>query len=215
MAFKDSHNYLQIAADCAHHGILEILDGAGRRRWELTCGHCGKSTNHFRADVKDGAQIINHFARGKWVLARNRSPYCSRECAGAARLIEKEQAMSPKPNGGSPPVPQPPNPVIMRRVITLLNDQFDMDKRLYREGYSDERIAKEAETSVDFVVMQRRGAYGELAEDPMIATLRSEVASLRQLMEEETVKMRQTFDAQIKEVDYKIARLIGHHKAGG
>lgn len=211
MGVKDSHQYLKMEAECAHHGIREILDGAGRRRWQMTCGQCGKSTDYFRSDLCDAPQIINHFKAGHWILKRKTTPYCSKECAKAARQIEMEPTMSEKA-----PVPAiGPNPVIMRRVITLLNDQLDMDKRLYRAGYSDERVAKEAETSLEFVVSFRRSAYCELAEDPMISQMRGEVAALKGLFEEEIAKLRAYFEPQIKEVDYKLARLIGTHKAAG
>jgi len=215
MGVRDSHSYMEMAAECARHGILEILDGAGRRRWQATCGHCGKSTDYFRADVKDAPQILNHFAKTKWILTRKGSPYCSTECGKTARQIEMEKRMS-TPTKAPPVQAIGPNPVIMRRVITLLNDQFDIDKRLYRDGWSDERVAKDAETSPEFVTTFRRSAYGELAEDPMISRLRDDIAALKELLDQEAAKLRAHFDAQIRELDYKLARIIGqHNKAAG
>ena len=126
--------------------------------------------------------------------------------------------MSSQANNIKAPPPVPaigPNPIIMRRVITLLNDQFDMKTRLYREGWSDERVAKDAETSPDYVTTLRRSAYGELAEDPMITKARDDIGALKSLLETEIIKLRATFEAQIKELDYKLARIIGHHKAAG
>jgi hypothetical protein len=206
------NNYLHLAAECAHHGLRETLDGQGRRRWALTCGHCGKEADVFRSDVRHAQQILGHFTRAGWLLARRTSPYCSKECSKA------EKTMS-SPNNTKPPAASVPaigpNPIIMRRVITLLNDQFDMQTRLYRESYSDERVAKEAETSPDYVITLRRSAYGELAEDPMISRARDDIVALKALLEQEIVKLRGTFDAQIKELDYKLARIIGHHKAAG
>jgi hypothetical protein len=203
---------LHLAAEYAHHGLREVLDGHGRRRWWATCGHCGKEDSVFRSDVRNPQQIIGHFTKARWILARKTSPYCSPECMRA------EKAMQPNNNNKAPAAPVQtigPNPVIMRRVITLLNDQFDMKTRLYREGYSDERVAKEAETSPDFVTTFRRGAYGELAEDPMISKLRDEVAALKALQLEELNKLRMIFEAQNKELDFKLARLAGNHKAAG
>jgi len=211
MGVRDSHSYLAMEAECAHHGIREILDGVGRRRWEVTCGHCGKSTSYFRSDVKDAAQIINHFAKMKWAFTRKGSPYCSMECSKTARQIEMERKM---PNTPQPVQAIGPNPIIMRRVITLLNDHFDISKRLYGDGWSDERIAKDAETSPDFVATFRRSAYGELAENPMISKLRDDITALKELLEQEIAKLRTTFDPQFKELDYKLARLIGHKAAG-
>lgn len=213
---KSSGSHMAMASECAHHGIREIVNGAGRRRWEVTCAHCFRSASCYRADVHDAAPIINHFAKAKWVLARKSSPFCSLECSRTQRAIEMELRMS-SPIKEPPPVQAiGPNPVIMRRVITLLNDQFDIKSRLYREGWSDARVAKEAETSPDFVVTFRRSAYGELAEDPMISRLRDDVAALKELLEQEATKFRMQFEAQIKELDYKLARLIGqHNKASG
>jgi hypothetical protein len=209
---ESSHTYLQLAAECAHNGLREIIDGQGRRRWLATCGHCGKEDSVFRSDVRNAQQILSHFNRARWVLARKSSPYCSRECQKMST-----QANNNKSASAPPPAIAAigPNPIIMRRVITLLNDQFDMKTRLYRESYSDERVAKEAETSLEFVTTFRRGAYGELAEDPMISKLRDEVAALKALQNEELAKMRATFEAQNKELDYKLARLAGTHKAAG
>lgn len=209
MGVYDSYSYLRLQAECAHHGVREIVDGAGRRRWEVACSQCGKATNFFRSDVKNAQQVVNHFLRAGWVLKRKATPYCSVECSKAARMELK------MPEKAAPVQAIGPNPVIMRRVITLLNDQLDMDKRLYRAGYSDERVAKEAETSLEFVVSFRRSAYCELAEDPMISQVRGEVAALKGLFEEEIAKLRAHFEPQIKEVDYKLARLIGTHKAAG
>ena len=228
MSAKDNTNYLHLAAECAHHGLREVLDGNGRRRWFVTCASCGKEDSVFRSDVRNPQQVIGHFTRAKWVLGRKSVPYCSAECRRAANVpakeIAKEWAMA-LPIKPSPPPVQTigPNPVIMRRVITLLNDHFDMATRRYDSGYSDEKIAKDAETSPDFVTTFRRSAYGELAEDPMISRLRDDVTALKDLqaqeiakLEQEIVAVRATFEAQNKEIDYKLARLIGaHSKAAG
>ena len=215
MSARDSNHYLHLAAECAHHGLREILDGNGRRRWCATCTNCGKEDSVFRSDVRNAQQVIGHFTRAKWVLARKASPYCSADCRRAAKETKEKTMTSPIKTSALPVQAIGPNPVIMRRVITLLNDHFDMKTRLYNGGWSDEVIAKNAETSPEFVTTFRRSAYGELAEDPMISKLRDDVAALRQLLEQEVTKMRATFEAQIKEVDYKLARLIGAHKAAG
>lgn len=220
MSAKDSSNYLQLAAECAHHGLREVLDGHGRRRWCVTCASCGKEDSVFRSDVRNPQQVIGHFTRTKWLLGRKTAPYCSAECRKAAKVsekeISKEWAMALPIKTSAPPVQAiGPNPIIMRRVITLLNDHFDMKTRLYANGWSDEIIARNAETSPDFVTTFRRSAYGELAEDPMISKLRDDVAALKELLEQEAIKFRAQWEAQIKELDYKLARIIGAHKAAG
>lgn len=58
-----------------------------------------------------------------------------------------------------------PNPKIMRKVHELLGDYFDENAGKYRSGYSDDKVAKEANCSIVFVQRQREEAYGKLAPD--------------------------------------------------
>lgn len=88
----------------------------------------------------------------------------------------------PKPPEITAP-PMMPNPVgspkIARSVFAALEDHLDTEKMLYRDGYSDERIAKETGAAVEYVTRIRADAFGELAEDPVISALRDDVELLR------------------------------------
>ena len=71
-----------------------------------------------------------------------------------------------------------PSPKIMRAVFEGLAAYFNEKAHLYTGGYSDLKLAKEIGTSEDFVARLRRESYGELAEDPMITSLRNAINTL-------------------------------------
>jgi hypothetical protein len=50
----------------------------------------------------------------------------------------------------------------MRKVFALLEDHFDPEKGEYQNGYSDDRIAKETNISVDGVKKYRVDGFGKL-----------------------------------------------------
>ena len=73
------------------------------------------------------------------------------------------------------PVVNAPDPKIAKRIYRKLDEVFDEDKRRFATGWTDEKIAKEIGTSPELVTRIRREAYGELAEDPAIVTLRDDI----------------------------------------
>lgn len=95
------------------------------------------------------------------------------------------------------------NPKLQRKVFNLLDDHFDEDRRLYRSGWSDKKIAEAAETSEQFVITLRRGAYGELAEDPAVTALRAEITALS----EEMRLLADTTMEQMGKIEEKITQL--------
>ena len=95
------------------------------------------------------------------------------------------------------------NPKLQRKVFALLDDHFDEDNRRYRPGWSDKKIADEAQTSVQFVEGLRRGAYGELAEDPAVTALRGELEALA----EEAKKSADTLMTVFGDLEKKVSDL--------
>lgn len=122
-----------------------------------------------------------------------------------------EAPMTKQPVKIQPPVVATPaigpNPKIARRVNRLLDDHFDEEKRLYREGWSDDRVAKEADAAIDFVINTRRVAYAELAEDPEATQLRATIKAVEDKMYEEV----NTIFTAIDELKARFER----HVAGG
>ena len=101
-----------------------------------------------------------------------------------------------------------PNPQIIIQVITLLNEHFDKAKRLYNAGWSDERIAKEADTALTLVVSYREAGYGKLAEDPEKTRLKG----IADALEAKIMALSNELDAFKVQID----RFTGvHHKAQG
>lgn len=138
-------------------------------RWTSKCICCGTERtwnwgpNYATVSQIKGAEQVgwSHDKRG---LTCN-------EC------VEKEQKARRKMSK----IENIPNPKIQRDVYRLLDDYFDEETRLYRNGWTDKKIAAEAKTSEQFVVTLRRGAYGELAEDPALTALRIEMAELEKV----------------------------------
>lgn len=95
------------------------------------------------------------------------------------------------------------NPKLQRKVYALLDDHFDEDRRLYKAGWSDKKIAETAETSEQYVASVRRGAYGELAEDPMVTAIRNEIDAL----DKHAKSMTDTLLNEMAKVEQKITAL--------
>lgn len=71
-----------------------------------------------------------------------------------------------------------PSPKITHAVFQLLDGVFDPAKRLYKSGYTDQRVAKEAGTSEDVVLYLRTETFGQLAEDPRLGNIRDDLELL-------------------------------------
>jgi len=78
----------------------------------------------------------------------------------------------------STPAPTP-SPKISHAVFQMLDDVFDAQKRLYKNGYTDQRVAKECGTSDQVVAWLRNETFGQLAEDPRLTSLRDDLELLR------------------------------------
>lgn len=71
-----------------------------------------------------------------------------------------------------------PSPKITHAVFQLLDSVFDPAKRLYKSGYTDQRVARECGTSEEVVLYLRVETFGQLAEDPRISTIRDDLELL-------------------------------------
>lgn len=72
-----------------------------------------------------------------------------------------------------------PDMKVTRRVIALLEQNFDEGKHMYLPSWSDERVASEAQTSYSVVASIRKEAYGELAEDPVVTNLKERIEAVK------------------------------------
>lgn len=70
-------------------------------------------------------------------------------------------------------------------MFRLLTDHFDTVDGRYEAGWSDDRIAKETSLAPATVAEFRRAGFGEIKEDPAIASIRSDINSLEALQREQ------------------------------
>lgn len=155
--------------DAAKYGFYPTRVATGGRpatRWACKCAKCDTERVWGWEPGTSPEFMIQNSARNGWSHDK-RGPICDK-CNDAEKQEKKVSKIEPM------------NPKLQRKVFALLDDHFDEDKRLYRSGWSDKKIAEAADTSEQFVISLRKGAYGELAEDPAITALRGEIAALSQ-----------------------------------
>jgi hypothetical protein len=217
---------LQLEADAAHYGVIRSTDKDGRRHFLVTCGQCNRQQNTFNSTFDHVDEILSHFRKQGWQFDYKVSPYCTPQCQRSAKKAKQAEErekkrveeMNHKPQ--APPLPAPvaapsmigPNPKIVVKVITMLNEHFDLEKRLYRSGWSDERIAKEADTSLSFVMGYREDAYAKLAEEPAATKLREDIQALEDLQAQHVAEI----NAKIAELKARLDKWTGaYNKAQG
>jgi broad-specificity NMP kinase len=107
-----------------------------------------------------------------------------------------------------------PDLKIARRVMALLDEHFDETLRLYRGGWSDQKIADSATVSAEAVKTIRREAYGELSEDQEVTDLREEIELLKIWAEDETKKLFAESMIRIDALEAKLAMMTQVKRAG-
>jgi hypothetical protein len=157
----------RLVNDAEKLGFFRRSTGANHTlKWTARCSRCD-TTEHLALPLASpAAAIAKKCTAHGWRLNKDNNHVCPKCVAH-----EKENKVSKMIVG--------PDPKIARKIFAALDDHFDEPKRLYTPGYSDERIAKELDVSLDVVLSLRRGAYGELAEDPMTQMLRDDLELLR------------------------------------
>lgn len=231
---------MQLEAEAAHYGVIRTTDKDGRKHFIVTCGQCNRQQNSFNSTFDHVDEILSHFRRQGWQFDYKLPPYCTAQCqrsAKRAKQVEEREKRQIEEMNHKPQAPPPnsipsvipaissappmigPNPKIVVKVITLLNEQFDLDKRLFRPGWSDDRIAKEAGTSLTFVVGYREDAYAKLAEDPMATKFREDIKALEDLQSAQSSALMASmadFSRKIDDLKARLDKWTGaHHKAQG
>lgn len=170
----------RIEQKAARAGFAKVYVRGDRSRvvWRLVCSGCQAVVDKGWGPQTSPELMVRNMRKQGWRVGGGASPLCP-EC----RSSKPEESQMSKDAATSPPQVGP-NPKIARKIFGLLDESFDEATGRYRAGYSDERIAKEADTAIELVVRLRRGAYGELAEDPRVTDLRDEIELLRLEVEE-------------------------------
>jgi len=183
-----------IETDAARFGFKKVRWNAENPHavaWEIACGQCGaKHKAAWGPDTSPDLMVRNMRRKG-WNVRDGKPPQCG-SCSKpiVVNKTELKPMSQPAPGGASIP---PVAPKIQRQIFSLLEDHFDDAKRIYRVGWSDDHVAKQVGTTTAIVERLRREAFGELAEDPKISTLRDDMEILRMEWEEWNKGMGQKF----------------------
>lgn len=200
--------------------------------WEIACSSCGLRFKKAWGSGISPDGMVKDLKRAGWRVSLGSKPLCA-TCAHArpspfaipmvasarvlAAVLEDPDAIAPDANAILKYVEEAnmtdPSPRVLRPIFALLDEHFDEPSHRYREGWSDEKIAKEVGTTRDLVVKMRRESYGELADDPRIAALREEIELLRtelgtrlidfQEWERKAVQRLDTFERRLLEMGAK------------
>lgn len=177
-------------------------------RWGISCADCKvESTKGWPPSTSPELMVKNMRAMG-WDVSKHNQPVCAdclrRHTRGPARVappltvVGNEEGGGPKTQSiGTVPTSYPLNPVTeqahpfpvepaaappsvktQRKVFAFLEAYFDDKSRLYRGGYTDERVALECETDTAVVVGIREEAFGTLAEPPEWMQLRTDMITV-------------------------------------
>ncbi len=89
----------------------------------------------------------------------------------------------------------------MRRLFQLLEDNFNAETGEYLEGYSDERIAKECDISLDAVKKHRSAAFGKLQPPSELQKLKLDLDDLTKFALQNDNEIR----AKLKDLSARVA----------
>jgi hypothetical protein len=121
-----------------------------------------------------------------------RAARLAQEAEAFAALAQKIESHSDEGNAMNNPSMK-----ITHTVFQLLDSVFDVNKRLYRAGYNDARVARDAGTTEEMVSKLRVEVYGELSEDPRIQAIKDDIELLNmQLTETAKANERMVRDLQ-------------------
>ena len=182
----------EIEAGAARAGFAKVKgprDHQHSVRWQIVCSACDHVETKGWGPRTSPEIMVRNFRRAGWTVGRGIRPLCP-SCGSNREAKEVKDT----PLVG-------PSPKIARRVFGLLDDHFDEQTRRYRPGYSDERVAKEANTAIELVMRLRREAYGELAEDPKLTELRDDIELLRLEMADAVKPLHARLDELVRRVE--------------
>jgi len=91
----------------------------------------------------------------------------------------------------------------MRKVFALLEDNFDPEKGVYLHGYSDDRIAKETNISVEGVKKYRVDGFGKLKAPPELCKIQQDIAELEKL----ALQLDNDLRAGLKDIKARVQNL--------
>lgn len=159
---------------------VEITSQPGAMIARVICDQCGGKEEWRIAKLPEPDIVQRHFKVRGWIIKRRATcPECN---AKKEKPMATVTRIEPKP--AAPVANSDAARKNKRLVIVALEDYFDEAARRYRDGRTDEAVAKELDLAPGFVAMVREEFYGKLAEPDEIADLRERIASVTTLCTE-------------------------------
>jgi hypothetical protein len=152
-----------------------------RPRWATRCDQCGAERIWLNWADNISLVAMQRLAKSAgWV--RENGQWTCKHCVKRNAKMKTPIDAAPIPEPISPYAPPStaaePSIKLTYRVGEVIGQHFDESKRLYAAGWSDAKVAAETKASEAFVAKVRKEIFGELAEDPVVASIRAELGVL-------------------------------------
>lgn len=205
-AYKERINHLiEVQLDCSQ-AVVDAQKEKAEVKADLRASKWARMDEEKRERMR---QRVSEGQRARWARqkAREQAIKEAREAGSdalaAAKLKEHLRDISTVPSPQEPQqAPQAkeeetimknglaPSPKITHAVFQLLDSVFDPLKRLYKSGYTDQRVARDTGTTEEVVAYLRSETFGALAEDPRISSMRDDLELLRMEAAETFAKLQ-------------------------
>jgi hypothetical protein len=196
-----------IEQQAAEFGFEKVrLPGTRTVRWRMRCG-CGFEVLHGWQAKTSAELMVRNMRRQGWEVEHRRTPVCPkcRKLYGKDAFKAEEEDMSRHAAAAQ----LGPDPKIARRIYAKLEDVFNDQTRLYSSGWSDEKVGVELDVSPELVTRLRREAFGELAEDPAIGSLRDDITLTKMELDERVSGLKAEFEKKLTDLATRFDVILG------
>jgi hypothetical protein len=196
-----------IEGQAAEFGFEKVrLPGTRTVRWRMRCG-CGFEVLHGWQAKTSAELMVRNMRRQGWEVEHRRTPVCPkcRKLYGKDAFKAEEEDMSRHAAAAQ----LGPDPKIARRIYAKLEDVFNDQTRLYSSGWSDEKVGVELDVSPELVTRLRREAFGELAEDPVIGSLRDDITLTKMELDERVSGLKAEFEKKLTDLATRFDVILG------
>ena len=196
-----------IEQQAAEFGFEKVrLPGTRTVRWRMRCG-CGFEVLHGWQAKTSAELMVRNMRRQGWGVEHRRTPVCPkcRKLYGKDAFKAEEEDMSRHAAAAQ----LGPDPKIARRIYAKLEDVFNDQTRLYSSGWSDEKVGVELDVSPELVTRLRREAFGELAEDPAIGSLRDDITLTKMELDERVSGLKAEFEKKLTDLATRFDVILG------
>lgn len=190
------------------------------RAARIVCARCGETDEVVvGADRRLGPWIEKKFAGAGWAVGANDSRDFCPGCAGKTGIRTQEAPKMAKVVPPPIPAPSVAAATVSRTedarkarldVDLMLVDNFDPARGRYREGWDDERVAREAGMSVEFVAKRREAEHGALRAEVSGERL----SALLSAFEAETKARDSALTERLREAEAALVALEKEARAG-